>query len=114
MSLYTYKAKCINVVDGDTVDVQIDVGFKMTTVQRLRLLGVNTPERHQPGYHEATDFTAFNLLDREIYVHTEKTDSFGRYLAHIYELDLEGNPLPTTFNQRLLDENLAVPFMVGK
>lgn len=49
---YIYKAKIINVVDGDTVDATIDVGFKMTTVQRLRLLGINTPEKNSKDIFE--------------------------------------------------------------
>ena len=42
--LYHYKAKIDRVVDGDTVDVSIDLGFDMHSRQRVRLWGINTPE----------------------------------------------------------------------
>jgi len=42
--MYQYKAKAERVVDGDTIDVTIDLGFKITTHQRIRLAGIDTPE----------------------------------------------------------------------
>ena len=42
--MYEYKAMLTKLVDGDTMDLTIDVGFKMTTAQRVRLKGINTPE----------------------------------------------------------------------
>mgnify|MGYP001304981027 FL=1 len=42
--MYEYKAKVLRVVDGDTVDVLIDVGFSTFKKERVRLHGINTPE----------------------------------------------------------------------
>ena len=42
--MYEYKATCIKVVDGDTLDLEIDLGLKIFTRQRVRLKGINTPE----------------------------------------------------------------------
>lgn len=42
--MYRYHAKLKRVVDGDTIDTIIDLGFRMTTGQRIRLKGINTPE----------------------------------------------------------------------
>ena len=42
--MYTYNCKILNVVDGDTVDILIDLGFEITIKERVRLLDVNTPE----------------------------------------------------------------------
>lgn len=42
--MYEYKANLDRVVDGDTLDVDVDMGFKITTNQRIRLGGLNTPE----------------------------------------------------------------------
>ena len=42
--MYEYKAKIIKVVDGDTVDVEIRLGFKISLQERLRLFGIDTPE----------------------------------------------------------------------
>ena len=57
MKEFVYNsAYCINVIDGDTIDVDIDVGFDFSTVQRLRLEGIDTPERNEPGYGTAKQF----------------------------------------------------------
>lgn len=108
MELYTFRAFCTNVVDGDTADFVIDVGFKLTTEQRVRFLGVNTPERNQTGYKEATEFTRNTLLDKDVFIQTYKADSFGRYLADIYYENKDGEIIH--LNQELLDLKLAVPF----
>lgn len=42
--MYNYKATVERIVDGDTIDVVIDLGFKITTNQRIRLKDINTPE----------------------------------------------------------------------
>lgn len=104
--MYEYKAKITNVVDGDTVDAVVDVGFQMTITHRLRLLGVNCPEMHGPDFdagQKAKDFTKNNLLNQEVIIHTEKSDVFGRYLATIY---LDG----IDFCQELIDRGYAVVY----
>ncbi|MGB1431089.1 MAG: thermonuclease family protein [Flavobacteriaceae bacterium] len=81
--------------DGDTIDLIIDVGFKMTTRQRIRLLGVNTPELRGASKEEGLYFRdmtrlwlkdAKNNSDDEWYlkISTFKSDAFGRYLADVY------------------------------
>ena len=42
--MYTYKAKLERVVDGDTLDASIDLGFDVIVRKRIRLAGINTPE----------------------------------------------------------------------
>ena len=54
--MYQYSATVYNVVDGDTIDVVVDLGFKITTKQRLRLNGIDTPEKGQPGFNEAKEW----------------------------------------------------------
>lgn len=110
--MYQYKAKIVNVVDGDTVDAVIDIGFKLTTTQRLRLYGVNTPELHakedfvREAAQKAREFTKEALLGKDVEIYTHKSDSFGRYLARVF--------LPNSafsFNRELLDAGYAVPYM---
>jgi micrococcal nuclease len=85
-SLYHYRAELVRVVDGDTIDVDLDLGFdRIRTRQRLRLLGVDTPERGQPGFVEATDWTRDMLSGASrIIVNTVRKDSFGRWLATVW------------------------------
>lgn len=60
---WKWPAVCIHVVDGDTLDVLIDRGFRETREDRIRLYGVNTPERGEPGYKEATEALRAMLFD---------------------------------------------------
>lgn len=93
--MYEYKAKLDRVVDGDTLDVFIDLGFKMTTNQRIRLAHVDTPEtfrvkRTSKEYKKGMDAKRFvekRLADNqnEIRIETYKhTGKYGRYLGIIW------------------------------
>lgn len=101
--LYWYEAGCDNVVDGDTLDLTIDLGFRIHATHRVRILGIDTPELRSSDPDErerakaakqAAEAWIVNALDlvtangsykggRYLLVRTEKADSFGRYLAHI-------------------------------
>ena len=48
--MYRYRAKLVRCVDGDTADIEVDLGFYMTAKIRGRLTGVDTPERGKPDY----------------------------------------------------------------
>ena len=52
--MYEYRAKVDRVVDGDTVDFIVDLGFKISFKIRTRLAGVNTPERGRADFKKAT------------------------------------------------------------
>jgi micrococcal nuclease len=81
------QCKVLSAVDGDTIDVRIDVGFYVHTEQRLRLLGVDTPERGQPGYREATEFVAEKTVGKRVYFVTHKGDKYGRFLTDVFYYD---------------------------
>lgn len=89
MSVYDYRVRrVLRVVDGDTVDLELDLGFHMSAALRFRILGVDTPERGQPGFQNAAIFvdqwfvTAFEA-GWEVWARTHKADSFGRWLADV-------------------------------
>lgn len=84
---YTYKAYVARVIDGDTFDVTIDLGFRITTYQRLRLTSVNTPEIRGPQRPEGLRVKAYvkDLIEsKEATIETFKIGKFGRYVAEIY------------------------------
>lgn len=89
-----FTAKTVKVIDGDTIE--------LGSGDRLRLIGINTPERGEQGYQEATDFLTDLVLDAEItYTHDQnKTDRYGRLLGYVY---VDG----VFVNQRLVEEGLA-------
>lgn len=87
-------------VDGDTIDVIIDLGFKIHSHVRIRLLWVDTPERGEKDYKRATEELR-NLLREatatdhgglsRLYVRTTKQGSFGRWLGEFTSLDRDIN-----------------------
>jgi micrococcal nuclease len=106
--MYTYKGTVVNVVDGDTVDVDIDLGFKLTARLRLRLNGIDTPERGQPGYADAATYVAEQTYGKPIVVHTFKASKFGHYLARIILPDNR------VLNDDLVELGYAKPYSGGK
>lgn len=88
--MYEYKASVVRVVDGDTIDADVDLGFYCTMRLRLRILGVDTPELNSkdPAEREkalkAKQFVEDALLPIPgILIKTSKADSFGRWLATV-------------------------------
>jgi micrococcal nuclease len=106
--MYQYNAVIDNVVDGDTIDALIDLGFKICTKHRLRLARVDTPEKGQPGYAMAKDFVREVCGGKTVKVTTEKVSKFGYYLA---EVTLEDG---RNLSDMLIGTKLAVPYDGGK
>lgn len=90
--MYEYRVKeIIRVVDGDTVEAVIDLGFGLSSKFRFRLAGVDTPERGEPDWGRATDLTrAWFTLGEGITIKTQKAGpsstgigdgSFGRWMG---------------------------------
>lgn len=105
--MFEYKAKITNVVDGDTVDAIIDLGFKITSKQRLRVARIDTPERGENGYQEAKEFVQHCVLNKEVDIKSEKISKWGYYLAEVY---IEGRNL----SDMLIAANLAKSYDGGK
>lgn len=106
---YTYHAQVRRWVDGDTVDLRVDLGFKMWAETRFRLYGIDTPERGQPGWAEAS-MAAKVLAPEGSYViaQTYKDgDKYGRWLALIEASD------GSLVNQELIDNGFAVEYYGG-
>ena len=86
--MYKYKAKVKRVVDGDTVDFDVDLGFHVIIRLRGRLLDVDTPERGHQDWARATEMLE-TLLEKEkdgdgyVTLCTEKTGKYGRWLVEI-------------------------------
>ena len=107
---YVYAAEVLRWVDGDTVDLTIDLGFHMTFEGRFRLYGVDTPERGQPNHDEAWLHAALvappgaKVLARTL----KAPDKYGRWLAEILAAD--GTK---SVGESLLENKLAVPYFGG-
>lgn len=105
---YLYRAIVLRWIDGDTVDLSVDLGFSIQSRQRFRVTGVDAPERGQAGYAEATAFMQrMAPPGRSLVVASTKADKYGRYLAVLHLGD------GTTLNKRLLDSGLAKSYDGG-
>lgn len=103
--MYEYFVREVKkVVDGDTIDVVIDLGFSILFESRVRLAGIDTPEsRTTDKMEKALGLESKKYLEarikaaKNVVIKTEKLDSsekYGRILGWIY-LDGEGNSLNT-------------------
>lgn len=114
--MYTYKAKVLKVIDGDTIDVQIDLGFNIFIKERIRLFGINTPETRTKNLEEkkkgleAKKFVQDEIGNKEITVEIFKQGKFGRYLANIYY----GKDFFLNLNDELINLGMAVSYFGGK
>ena len=111
--MYTYEATVTRVVDGDTLDLTVDLGFDMAVKIRVRLNGIDTPESRTRDLREkrfglmATErVRALIPADHKVIarIHLDQQGKFGRYLANI--LLPCGRDLATL----LVLEHLAVPY----
>lgn len=82
--MYEYKAECIRVVDGDTVDLLVDLGFGIKIAQRYRLARVDTPERGEDGFQSAKSRVMEVCLDKTLVVESKGKDKYGRWLGEIF------------------------------
>ena len=113
---YLYKATVTRVVDGDTVDLEIDLGMSVFAKQRIRLAGINTPETYgvkKDSEEYAAGIKAKNRLKeliegKEIAIETvkDKKGKYGRYLGQLYILEKEW----ININSLLIKEGLAEPY----
>lgn len=111
--MYEYRATLVKVVDGDTIDIDVDVGFRLTIRQRCRLKGLNCPEKKgatKAAGDAATAFSAAFLgpTGASLIIHSSKPyadDKYGRFLVDVL---VAGKSL----NEALLVNKHAVPFMV--
>jgi endonuclease YncB( thermonuclease family) len=90
-------AHVLSVVDGDTIEVDID-----GAAYRVRYIGMDTPERGMPGYAEATQANADLVAGRDVWLEkdTSQTDRYGRLLRYVYA----GNVM---VNEELLRQGMA-------
>ncbi len=110
---YMYLSKVLKVVDGDTLDVRIDVGFGIHLNERIRLKSINAPEiKTQEGKKAKAFLKDFLLQCPLIVIRTEKEGMYGRWLADVFALPKSKDPYAITekgefLNQVLLDKGFA-------
>ena len=102
--MFEYKAIINNVVDGDTFDMDIDLGFNIHIHERVRLLDIDTPETFGEEKNlglTVKQYAINNYLGKEVIIKSEKadvaanTDSFGRWLVRV---TVDGNDIRDIYN----------------
>jgi micrococcal nuclease len=103
--MYEYYTKIDKVVDGDTVDVFIDLGFSVWHKERIRLSGIDTAEKNTPLGKALKTFLIANLEGKMVRLQVSKPDKYGRYLGTVFLKDSQ-----VSVNDQLIKANLAKPY----
>ena len=110
--LYFYRARVVDVYDGDTCRVDIDLGFNtFLRREKIRLSGINAPElrgKERESGLKSRDYLRELILDKDIYLETEKDrkGKYGRYLGTIWVKDENNRYI--NVNEKLVQEGYAV------
>ena len=119
--MYTYKADVVKIIDGDTIDVNIHLGFNVILYkQRIRLMGIDTPESRTRNLEEK----ARGLLSKQyvvdrcpvgsiIMIESLDRGKFGRILGNIWAADEEDAHADNTINKKMILEGFAVEYYGG-
>ncbi len=112
---YFYYATLKEVIDGDTLRLDLDAGFEITLTAIVRLAGVNSPEISTRKGKRVQQYIQKKLARSSLIVETQKREKYGRYLAYVYYhrkyTDFQGIlEFGSQLNQELVDGGLAVRY----
>lgn len=97
--MWNYAARLVRVIDGDTYELDIDLGFHVTMREHIRLLGIDCPEHGTPEGTAATAYAAgWFAAHPSIAITTQRSDggevkTFDRWVAAVVALDPKGVPV---------------------
>ena len=123
--MYEYKIKSLDhLVDGDTFDCTVYLGFNISHKIRVRMYGINTPESRTRDLEEKarglaskerlhTLLSSGFLDDNGLVLVTNKKGKYGRYLGTVYRQRKSGEE-QLNINQQLIEEGFAVEYYGGK
>jgi len=118
--MYTYNIEVLRVIDGDTIDASIDLGFDVKIKKRIRFMGINTPESRTRDKEEkarglAAKARVQELLSEadEVQLTSHGVGKFGRCLGEL-NLSNEDGLTMVNLNKRLIEEGHAVEYHGGK
>jgi micrococcal nuclease len=113
--MYEYKVKVIEVIDGDTIDVSIDLGFDIFTNKRIRLAGIDCPESRTTDLNEkrlgadATEYLKHLLGNASnVVVKTLTTDTYEKYGRVLGQVYVDSSPI--SVNDLLISRGYAWPY----
>lgn len=105
--MYKYRCTVLRVVDGDTIDCNVDVGFHISITMRFRLAGINAPEMKTPNGPKAKA-RLMELMPvgyiLSVDTNKDRKEKYGRYLGTFWNED------GVTINSIMIQEGFAVPY----
>ena len=110
---YYYEVEVLRVVDGDTVDVRIDLGFNVWHKCRVRMVGINAPESRTKDLEEkekglaAKEWLKERLDGTSVELQSQGTGKYGRVLGEFYICKIN-------INQEMIEVGHAVAYDGGK
>ena len=121
--MYTYKIKLDRVIDGDTIDAYIDLGFDVSVKKRIRFMGINTPESRTRDLEEKAKGLAAKerlkvILEgaNQIQLNSHGVGKYGRCLGELHVDTIDGKECLTlaNVNELLIKEGHTVEYHGGK
>ena len=121
--MYNYKISLLKVVDGDTIDAEIDLGFDIKVKKRIRFMGINAPESRTRDLEEkarglAAKDRVKQLLEgtKTIQLKSHGVGKYGRCLGELHIDIVDGQEKMTleSINELLIKEGHAVEYFGGK
>ena len=116
--MYEYRCKIVKIIDGDTVDVDIDLGFGVwMRKQRIRMYGIDTPEsrtrdKEEKRYGLAAKRFLTDMLDDPkgvvLKTHKDGKGKFGRILGELWRTT---NYADKSINEYMIEKHHAVRYM---
>ena len=110
--MYEYQARLARIIDADTVELDVDLGFRVSQRMVVRMAGIDAVERRDPRHKAALEFLRFHLSGSSpLRIRTQKDsrEKYGRYLAEIYY----GEDTPS-INTQMISAGYAVAYEGGK
>ncbi len=110
--MYEYNAKLIRVIDGDTIDASIDLGFDVWVKKRIRLYGIDAPESRTRDLEEKkkgieTKEKLEQLLEANEGTFTVRSEGVGKYGRCLGVIIVDGNNI----NESLVKEGYAKEYL---
>ena len=127
--MFEYTIKVTRVVDGDTVDAEIDLGFDVRVKKRIRLFGINTPESRTRDKEEkkrglAAKYRLEEIIDQSevIRLRSHGSGKYGRVLGELMITDDHSSDTTDLYEDGewisiatiLIKESHGVPYFGGK
>ena len=109
--MYEYKAIITKVIDGDTFDFSIDMGFGLYYTNRLRLFGCDTPEirgKEREDGLKVKKYVHELLFNKEVILRTHKwKGKYGRYIANVFFHQDKSSFTWTNLSEHLIEKGMA-------